>query len=853
MNATLKENILFGNKYDKKRYEKVLFACSLITDIKLLADGDLTEIGERGINLSGGQQQRVNLARAAYSASDIILLDDPLSAVDSKISKHIFDELIVKFLSNRTRLLVTHNISYCLPTSDIVICIDKITKKVAACCHPTDLSNNLKLFASQRGNIIHRNGSDLFTLLSNVEEKEDIKNDKDIADISSMNLNNFLLSEIVYNSDASPRSRSISETSPRTSPRTTNQFVESILPLNNIIIVETKSGGDIALEVYQFYINALGGIYSCLLLLVGNIMISFLSILQTYSLGKWMNDLAIDSSSNYSLFRYISVNVILVICTLIALIYQAILSIRASDKIHYNLLISVLLAPVAWFDSNPIGRICNRFSQDISDIDNRIMESITNYMWCSLNTIQIVSIIAYYLPFLLIPFIPVICFTFWVSYSYLHVSRELKRLESLNKSPLFALFSESLTGLSVIRSFKHQERFFTICKERIDNMNRPNIYLWLCNRWLNFRMQILGSIVTGAVGFTVVQQANTIGSIAAGLSLLYSLNFCDSLTFLARSHADVQMAMNSAERVKEYSNLKSEKYLYNNENISKSTLEEIPSNNNRTANWPSKISSVEFKNLSLEYQLNQPVLKNVSFKIPNGKKLGIVGRTGSGKSSLIVSLFRLFEPMVGSKILIDDKNILDIDLIQLRSAISIVPQDPTLFSGNIKSNLDPFNDHTEEQLWKSLKAVQLTDFVESMPGNKLNDKIILDKGSNLSVGQRQLLCLARAILRDSSVLVLDECTANVDYETDDLIQKTVQNELTNTTVLCIAHRLLTIAYYDLILVMDAGEVKEYDSPLNLLQQDNSIFKEMCIASGDYDLILESARTANANNNAVNFI
>jgi ABC-type multidrug transport system fused ATPase/permease subunit len=842
----LKENILFGNKYDKNRYEKVLFACSLLTDIKLLANGDLTEIGERGINLSGGQQQRVNLARAAYSLSDIILLDDPLSAVDSLLSKHIFDELIVKFLSNRTRLLVTHNISYCLPASDIVICIDKITKKVAACCHPKDLSANLKLFASQRGNIIHRNGSDLLSLLSNEEEDDKDSNNKDIADISSMNLNDVLLSEIGYISDSSPRS----QTSPRSSsasPRSTKEFIESKSPFNNIIIEETKSGGDIALEVYQFYINALGGLYTCLFILIGEIMISFLWVLQTYSLGKWMDDLSIVGTSHYSLYQYLSVNVILVICTLIVLCYQAILSIRASNKIHYNLLTSVLLAPISWFDSNPIGRICNRFSQDISDIDNRIMDSISGYIWCSLNTIQIVSIIAYYLPFLLIPFVPVICFTFWVSYSYLHVSRELKRLESLNKSPLFALFSETLTGLPVIRSFKQHERFFNICKERIDNMNRPHIYLWLCNRWLNFRMQMLGSIVAGAVGFAVVQQASTIGSIAAGLSLLYSLNFCDSLTFLARSHADVQMAMNSAERVKEYSNLNSEKYLYNNENIN-TTLVEIPSKIKRSSNWPKKTSSVEFKNLSLEYQINQPVLKNVSFKIPKGKKLGIVGRTGSGKSSLIVSLFRLFEPMEGSEILIDDKNILDIDLIQLRSSISIVPQDPTLFSGTIKTNLDPFNNHSEEQLWKSLQAVQLTAFVASMSGNKLNDKIITDKGSNLSVGQRQLLCLARAILRDSSVLVLDECTANVDHETDGLIQETVQKELSSTTVLCIAHRLQTIAYYDLILVMDAGEVKEYDSPLKLLQQDSSIFKEMCLASGDFDSILNAAMKATTNNN-----
>ena len=392
------------------------------------------------------------------------------------------------------------------------------------------------------------------------------------------------------------------------------------------------------------------------------------------------------------------------------------------------------------------------------------------------------------------------------------------------------------------------------------------------------------------MGLAVVVEAHNVGSAMAGVVLLYSLNFCDSLTWLARTHADCQMNMNSVERIQEYSNLKSEKYMKTSNPVNvksrvtfsfrRSTKLEytsLPVSDIEMADrsldgddddvhlgWPSK-GEITFRNISLKYNSSPtPVLRNISFSIPARKKVGVVGRTGVGKSSLIAALFRLVEPFEGEMI-IDGINTMEIPLHTLRKSISIVPQQPTLFRGSVRFNLDPFNQFTDEQIWEALETVNLADYITSMEGEKVNenlvgkfesvssghrlvesrpslhDKQVAERGANFSTGQQQLLCLARAVLRKSQVLVLDECTASVDHEADKFIQETVRSKLNNCTVICIAHRLLTISFYDLVLVMDQGMVLEFDHPFSLLRQPSSVFRSMCVQSGDFDEILNTAR------------
>eukprot|EP01035_Chromulina_nebulosa_P017873 gene17873-23489_t len=649
-NATLRDNILFGNEYDHDRYMKVLFACALLDDIKLLEAGDMTEIGEKGVNLSGGQQQRVSLGRAAYSKNNIIIMDDPLSAVDSHVGQHIFQHLICNFLSDRTRILVTHQVAIAAPVADMLICLDN------------------------QGNNKLTTGS------------------------------------------------------------------------GKLIDKEKKQVGEVPITIYWFYAKACGGIIATLLLLFCCIWIAVSWVLENYSLGLWMDSL--QSGNSYSRIKSLAVYIIFTISVLLSAfirsLLEAILSLRAAQKIHDNMTRKVVLAPCSWFDTTPLGRIVNRFSQDISTVDKEIMNNFSEFLDCAL--------------------------------------------------------------------------------------------------------------VAGCVGLGVVFSAGTIGNTTAGLALIYSLSFTENLTFLARTHANVQMNLNSIERIQEYTVVKSEKYHTKESSGNKSETDDeipptiVPKTSVVPSNWPSH-GNIEFVDINVKYSSSTNyILNKVNFKVPNGKKVGIVGRTGAGKSTLISSLFRTVEPESGV-IMIDGVNILNIPLHTLRSRVAIVPQEPILFQGSIRSNLDPFSTCRDEDLWNVLKSVHLSEYVSSMPGGTggeygpLEDKLIAEKGSNLSVGQRQLLCMARALLRKAPILVLDECTANVDHETDTLIQDTVRNELTNITVLCIAHRLHTIAFYDLVLVMDKGSVAEYDSPLKLMQDEKSIFYSMCMNSGDFDNLYSIAKAA----------
>jgi ABC-type multidrug transport system fused ATPase/permease subunit len=540
-------------------------------------------------------------------------------------------------------------------------------------------------------------------------------------------------------------------------------------------------------------------------------------------------------------------------------------SLTASWKLHDRLMKSVTGAKFKFFDVTPLGQMMNRFSKDLEAVDQEVAPIAIGVMSCALGIVVTVVLIAYITPGFLIAGIFITLAYVLLGQFYLHASRDLKRLESVERSPLFQQFGETLTGITTIRAYGDERRFIRDNLARINTQLRPFIYLWAANRWLAFRTDCLGDLVAFFAGVFVTLSLGRIDPGSAGISLSYAIGFADNILWLVRLYAINEQNMNSVERIKEYLDVEQE---------AAAIIEE----KRPPPDWPSQ-GRVEFINYSTRYRKElDPVLRNVSFTIEAREKVGIVGRTGAGKSSLTLAIFRALEADEG-KIIIDDVDIGQIGLRDLREAITIVPQDPTLFMGTIRSNLDPFNLHTDEEIFTVLQRVHLiqpeeltasaaapqtavaeqsqpassdapatADATTSRPASITNKNIFLDlsspvteSGNNLSQGQRQLLCLARALLRRPTVLVMDEATASIDYATDAAIQATIR-ELSCTTI-TIAHRLQTIADYDKVLVLDKGRVVEYGHPWELMRKKKGMFRSMCEMSGDLATLKEAAKGA----------
>jgi ABC-type multidrug transport system fused ATPase/permease subunit len=539
-------------------------------------------------------------------------------------------------------------------------------------------------------------------------------------------------------------------------------------------------------------------------------------------------------------------------------------SLTASWKIHQRLMESVTRAKFKFFDVTPLGQLMNRFSKDLEAVDQEVAPIAIGVMSCALAIAVTVALITAITPGFLGAAIVISAMYFFVGKFYLRSSRDLKRLESVQRSPLFQQFGETLSGITTIRAYGDERRFIRDNMMRINTHSRPFIYLWAANRWLAFRIDVVGDLVAFFAGAFVVLSIGKIDAGSAGLSLSYAISFTENVLWLVRLYAMNEQNMNSVERIKEYLDVEQE---------AEAVIEETKP----AANWPSQ-GSVEFINYTTRYRADlDPVLRDVTFKISPLEKVGIVGRTGAGKSSLALALFRGLEAEEG-KILIDGVDIGLIGLRDLRESITIVPQDPTLFTGTIRSNLDPFNLFTDEDIFTALRRVQLIGVPTSttVPSTPINasrpttpaltldgadipsgtstpvtnkniflnlSSTVTESGNNLSQGQRQLLCLARALLKNPKVLMMDEATASIDYNTDSKIQETIR-EL-KSTIITIAHRLQTIVDYDKVLVLDKGSVVEYGHPHELLKKEgkDAIFKGMCEMSGDLEALKAAAKKA----------
>ncbi|TKW54979.1 ATP-dependent bile acid permease [Colletotrichum tanaceti] len=881
VNASIKENILFAAPYDEKRYRDVIVACALERDLEILDNGDETLVGEKGITLSGGQKQRVSLARAVYSNSQHIFLDDCLSAVDSHTAQWIFSNAIKgPLMAGRTCILVTHNLQLCAPSSHYIVTLEN--GRITAQGPSAELIVSGKLGEEIQKAAV--NSASVSRIPSRVP--------------SSVGEDG---SETVVN----PGDEGTTDARSKKNDKKKEQ---------KDAMEEKKAEGSVKWPVIQLYLSSMGSWWFWVVALTVFGLQQMSGVATNFWVREWANQyvdeevdrIAFSTSShtysqqsfsptylasianygnrigsNFSTTVAADVDVKYYLTVLAAIgiggsvaafirdVWVFYGSLTASKKIHNDLISRVSRAKFKFFDVTPLGQLMNRFSKDLEAVDQEVAPIAIGVFGCALGIIVTVILITWVTPGFLVAGVFITAAYWFVGAFYLRASRDLKRLESVQRSPLFQQFGETLSGMTTIRAYGDERRFIRENLSKINVQARPFIYLWAANRWLAFRTDVLGDMVSFFAGVFIIISLGT-GTVdpgSAGISLSYAIGFTENVLWLIRLYAINEQNMNSVERIKEYLDVEQE-------------AEPIIEKNRPPPNWPSQ-GSVEFINYSTRYRADlDPVLRNLSFRIDPRDKVGIVGRTGAGKSSLALAIFRALEADEG-KILIDDIDIGLIGLRDLREAITIVPQDPTLFMGTIRSNLDPFDAYTDEQIFEALRKVQLigpnestsrpvtrptTPSVGSMlpatpnlglirgestssPGSSIaptNKNVFLnlsstvsESGSNLSQGQRQLLCLARALLKRPNVLVMDEATASIDYATDTKIQETIR-ELTST-IITIAHRLQTIVDYDKVLVLDKGAVVEYGHPYELIRKENGSFRSMCDMSGEYSVLLKAAK------------
>jgi ABC-type multidrug transport system fused ATPase/permease subunit len=864
-NATIKDNILFGLPYNEERYQKTLFACALQKDLEMMPDGELTDIGANGVNLSGGQRWRVSFARALYSRAGILVMDDIFSALDAHTGRHVFEHALTGELGQgRTRVLVTHHVALCLPKTDYSVLLENGCVKYAGTIDDLRKENHLN------------------DILQDESEATEQDQNAPTEESAALNPEETALQKVISNTSRRRPNRSQNETAAKPAPP--KKFIED----------EQREVGSVRLSVYASYFSMGGHIILWLITIAvylsySSLMIGRVSLESSYESPAcgylanmvqqswWINVWTGSSSSTkvnpeqfsallqhtmspvqtttedndlkYYLGIYVGISVLACMIGTARFYFILSSSVRASRSLFNRLTYAILRAPLRWLDTVPLGRILNRFTSDFHMIDSRIGYELGFFCSQVLEVcgILVAGVLVSPLVLVLAGILFVICMK--LSMTYLAGAREIKRLESTAKSPVFEQFGSSLAGLITIRAFSKSETFIEIIYGKINAHAQAWWTMWLFNRWLGIRMNLVGAVFSTLTAALVVSLPGISASLA-GFALSFALQCNTAIAFVLRQYANIELNMNATERVIEYSKIE----LENQGGI------------DAPAAWPTE-GRLEVNDLVVGYAPElPPILKGLSFTVEKNQRVGVVGRTGAGKSSLTLALFRFLEAREG-QILIDGLDVSKITLHDLRSRLAIIPQDPVLFSGTVRSNLDPFDEYGDTELKDALARVHLisasveddeatltsqaaTPAQSSVNGattpdtattQQANTNIftslsapISEGGLNLSQGQRQLLCLARAIVARPKIMVLDEATSAVDMETDALIQHSIRAEFGRnaTTLLVIAHRLSTIADFDRILVMDAGKAVEFGSPKDLMGIENGVFKNLVDNSGE---------------------
>jgi ABC-type multidrug transport system fused ATPase/permease subunit len=830
-NASIKDNITFGLPLDDGRYAKVIEACALQKDLEMLDDGDLTDIGANGINLSGGQKWRVSFA------------------VDANVGRHLYEQALTGELGRgRTRVLVTHHVSLTLPKTKYCVLLADGQLEAAGTTEELRRSGKLKSLMAHDIEALEKeeeeaaraealtvdDGGGLSKILSNQSRRRRSTLTERPLDLQRK------------------RSHATIEETPKPAPR---KFTED----------EKRETGAVKWTVYKMYIDACGGFgyWGIISAIFASWIVVYLA--RSYWISLWtrsyrtesvftirlvqqhaahltsrlrdeFNSVEIDKDLLYYLGGYLGISLMAWIVGTVRYLAVFVASLRASKVLFENLTFVVLRAPLRWLDTVPLGRIINRFTADFNMIDSKIAMDISFFLH---NTMQVISVIiagVFVSPFVILFAFILLAISAYYARRFLAGAREIKRLESNAKSPIFEQFGSVLMGIGTIRAFDKTETYVQRMYERIDTHAKAYYNLMVFNRWMAFRLNIVGAAFSSITAALIVTMKGIDASLA-GFALSFALQLAESVLWMLRQYSNVELDSNATERIVEYSNLEVENH----------------DGKDAPAAWPTK-GELEVNDLVVAYAPDlPPVLKGLTFSVSQNQRVGVVGRTGAGKSSLTLALFRFLEARSGS-IHIDDIDISTIKLYDLRSRLAIIPQDPVLFSGTVRSNLDPFDQHTDHELREALARVHLIPSsstagsgsatpVPATPvspdGFNENKNVfrslqskISEGGLNLSQGQRQLLCLARAIVSRPKIMVLDEATSAVDMDTDALIQRSIREEFGDATLIVIAHRLSTIADFDRILVMGEGEAKEFDTPSELMKIEGGVFRGLVEESGE---------------------
>lgn len=817
-NTTVRENILFGKHMDKVKYDTILRACCLVEDMRELPFGDQTEIGERGITLSGGQKARINLARAVYNGADCLLFDDVLLAVDLRVGKHIITHLFQGLLRNHTRILATHQLLL-VQSADKIVFLNGDGLIDVGMAHELAARNpGFRKLIEFSHELVKKRDEEL----DGTENSRRVNYSND--DIHS---NNVCLLPVLNGTpdDAYDEERKLMRQ-------------QSVLPetgalgdlIGKTIEDEDRAVNAISWNVYKNYINLGSGFFGISAGPVFLFLVALATFCQLFTntwLSFWMEHKFANLLDRFYVTFYVIFAFLTVFFTGIQFTMLAYMNNRSAEILNLKAVDKVLHAPMSFMDTNPLGRVLNRFTKDTDSLDNEIGEQLRLFIFPLATIIGIIILCICYLPWFAIA-VPFLGGAFiFLSDIYSGSLREIKRLEAVQRSVVYNNFNETLTGMNTIKAYKAEHNFVQKNDYLLNRMNEAYFLSIATQRWLCVHLDMIASAFALIICMLCITNQFNISASSTGLLLNYVIQIVGLLSLTIRAMTQVENEMNSVERLHLYAFDLPQEAPYE-----KSEFKPPPE-------WPMS-GYIQFSDVLLRYRENLPlVLKNLDFGVYPGEKVGICGRTGAGKSSIMTGLYRLSEVESGS-ITIDGLDISQMGLRDLRLKLLIIPQDPVLFQGTIRKNLDPFREYADEVLWDSLRRSGLIDedVLERVKATKLLDgnydqlhkfhldQTVEDEGSNFSLGEKQLIALARSLVRNSKILILDEATSSVDYETDAKIQETIIREFNQCTILCIAHRLKTILTYDRILVMDQGRIVEKGTPWTLYRQ-NGVFKLMC--------------------------
>ncbi|XDV24942.1 hypothetical protein PO909_028962 [Leuciscus waleckii] len=798
LNATVEENITFGSPFNKQRYKAVIDACSLQPDIDLLPFGEQTEIGERGINLSGGQRQRICVARALYQNTNIVFLDDPFSALDIHLSDHLMQEGILKFLQDdkRTLVLVTHKLQYLIHADWIIAMKDGSVLR----------EGTLK--------DIQTHDVELYEHWKTLMNRQDQELEKETELESQTTLERKTLRRAFYSREAKNQIDDEDE----------EEEVEEDEDDN--MSTTTSRRSKIPWKMCCRYLSS-GGFLMVFLMVSSKLAKHSVMVAIDYWLAAWTSsnsnqiladsfDNATNYTKNYDATQiaehrsYVPVFIILcgaaiALCLITSLTVEF-LGVAAATNLHHDLLNKIIHAPIRFFDVTPLGQILNRFSADTNIIDQHIPPTLESLTRSTLLCLSAIGVIAFVTPAFLIALVPLAVAFYFIQKYFRVASKDLQDLDDSTQLPLLCHFSETAEGLTTIRAFRHEARFKQRMLELTDTNNTAYLFLSAANRWLEVRTDYLGAVIVLTAAVAAIWTSSQSGLV--GLGLTYALTVTNYLNWVVRNLADLEVQMAAVKKVNSFLSTESENY------EGSMDVSQVPED------WPQH-GEIKIHDLCVRYDcLLKPVLKHVNAHINPGQKVGICGRTGSGKSSLSLAFFNMVDVFEG-KIVIDGIDICKLPLQTLRSRMSIILQDPVLFSGSIRLNLDPECTCTDDRLWEALEIAQLKNMVKALPGGL--DAVVTEGGENFSVGQRQLFCLARAFVRKSSILIMDEATASIDMATENILQKVVMTAFADRTVVTIAHLVSSILEAEQVLVFSSGILVECDSAPNLLAQEDSLF------------------------------